>query len=205
MANFPEDIVPTIPYKYGLSFATLRSMAVPAGVTQTRRGRFRGLFSATLKYENYVDSDLYTLFDFYVARGGAFEAFTFTDFSGIDNSPIGIQWPKLYAGTTLGGAVVTYDLPMKGSTGYAATDFGLYRAGTRLVSGVGYDYTFGAATGADGRDRATLGTAGAAGDILEWRATGRACFNVRFGRDDLTFDGFVARMVNTGLEVVEAP
>lgn len=206
--NFPEDIRPTIPTKYGLTFATLRSTAVVSGVSQTRRGRFCGLYAGALKYENYLDSDVQTLWDFYVARAGAFGAFTFTDFGGIDNSPVGIKWPKLYVATTNGSATA-FDLPMKNSSGYtvgpvgADPGYGLFRAGTRLVSGT--NYTFSAGTGVDGCDKVTGLVAGAAGDILEWRATGRASFTVRFVRDDLTFDGFVAAMVNTGLEVVEAP
>jgi hypothetical protein len=208
VANFPEDIIPTVSYKYGLTYATLRSTATVSGVSQTRRGRFRGLFAASLKYENYLEGDVQTLWDFYVAQGGGFSAFTFTDFAGISNSPLGIKWPKLYVGTT-NGVLTGWDLPMKSSSGYTTgpsgsdPGYGLFRAGTRLVSGT--SYTFGSATGTDGRDKATGLTAGTAGDILEWRAVGRACFNVRFVRDDLTFEGFVANMVNTGLEVVEAP
>jgi hypothetical protein len=195
--NFPEDITPTVSYKYGLTFATLRSTATVSGVSQRRRGRFRGLFAASLKYENYLESNVQTLWDFYVARAGAYEAFTFTDFAGIDNSPIGIAWPKLYAGTTNGTGTV-YEVPMKTSSSYQ-----LYRAGA--LQAYTTNYLFSMATGTDGRDQVVLTAPGVAGDILEWRATGRACFNVNFVRDDLTFEGFVANMVNTGLEVVEAP
>jgi hypothetical protein len=197
VAVFPSTPVPDAGYAEWDEFATDISDGYASGVAYARMRREFGLFHATLTYSTKLHTDLETLYAFFLARRGRYDPFTFFSFTGHDNATVGVRWPELYVGTH-DGTTTTWDLPIKTSTSRT-----LYRAGAAMTGG-GVDYTFGSATGADGRDRVT-GLAGTAGDIITLDAVGLRAARMAFVVDSMRFENFHALLTTTGLELIERP
>jgi hypothetical protein len=195
MANFP-NIAPSESYTPALENFTFIADGYPSGVQLARAGRLYQVYACSMRYDNISYTSLQTLWDFHRSMRGRLTTFTFTDWAGWDATPTGIAWPKLYIGTT-DGVTTGFDVPMKSSSSYT-----LYRAGSALTPVT--DYSFGSGTGVDGRDKITLVSAGASGDLLEWVATGRAAFNVRFGSDKFPMTFMSNGVASCALDVIEA-
>ncbi len=196
MANYPETIVPTVPYDTSDEYLTIESGEYDSGSKVVSLGRVYPLYRARLRYNTNYWSLYTALYQFFRDCRGKYGTFTFTDFNGWDSVPIGIQWPKLYVGV-LDGATLIYDLPYKSGSSYE-----IYRNGSLLT--VTTDYAIGAGTGTDGRDKITLVAAGTAGHILEAKAIGRRVVNARFNIDTISMSSFYNMLTETGLEIVEA-
>src|ERR1035437_970345 len=99
MAIFPTSPVPDTPYGVQDTFRTLASPEYDSGLVVFKSLRNYSLLSANLIYgQHTLWSDISGasgLYDFFISVKGTAVAFTFIDFNGWDNSPIGIRWPRL--------------------------------------------------------------------------------------------------------------
>lgn len=195
MATYPDSPVPSQGYEWSDEFQTWVAGPYPSGRMVTAPARQYELFAVKLRYNREVRSSLTSVYDLFKASKGRHGTFTFKDFSGIDSSPVGAPWKRLYVGVGT-GAATTFDLPICSSSSRT-----LRVAGVAKTEGV--DWTFGSGTGADGRDRAVFGSAPAAGAILDLDATGRRTVTASFAVDAMPWREFVRLLVETGLSIVE--
>lgn len=196
MALFPQTIAPLSPHQFADRFLTLRGPRGDSGRVVTAAARNFSIYTAQprfalLPWANYTDH-----WAFFQARRGGSGTFTWYDWLGHDAVPIGIPWVKIYAGIRDGSTTV-FDLPS-----YSASSYTLYSNGSALTAG-GVDWTFGAAAGTDGRDRATLAAAGTAGHVLEFSFRGRRAHTVRFASDELVYEARSGGLVAWGVEIEE--
>jgi hypothetical protein len=124
-----------------------------------------------------------TLYAFFCARGGKFEAFVVFDCD---------QW-RSYTGVRVGiatAAQTTIDLPSR-----------LANSVTVKLNGVAKSGTFLALGGANGRDRFTLNVGAVGGEVITYDFTGQRSFVVRFDTDVLTIEYIVASLVYGGMAI----
>ena len=190
MAVFP-DIKDTIPVLEPLSqagaFKTLVSTYDDAGEEKRRRKWLYVKRSFTLKYKGISKANGRTLYEFFCARYGRYEAFSFF-------YPFSETYTGEYVGTGDASTVV-WNLPSKTASSYT-----LYKNGAALTAG-GVDWTFASGGGADGADKATLATAPASGERLTFDFTGYLKVRARFAEDMMSFDTFYNLIATTGIQI----
>lgn len=157
MALFPVTPTPSVPYTFTLSRALSRARYA-SGFERARVVRSRRLYKATVTYPRSSSSDLASILDFL-----SDDALTASPFSWVDPAPATSVWKGMYVGVGTGAATV-FDLPCRGGASGTTT---VYVAGT--PTGI----TFGAGTGADGRDRATFAVVPALGALITVDFTGQ--------------------------------
>lgn len=197
---FP-DVPPSEGFSFSLSYYTFEAGPYPSGAILSRAARAFPLYSCDWRINSQLPWSTYeTVFDHFMTMQGRLGRFDFIDPNGWDMSPVGIRWPKLYAGLCTGdnssAAARTFTMPMKSSTSYT-----LYRAGSALATPG--DYSISVGTGDNGRDQIVFvaGHQGSAGQVLEWQATGRAVFLCKFVDDVMSFNAFCAMLATTGLKI----
>ena len=190
MAAFPDlltGVKPIYPIEEKIQWKTLFSNFEDVG-NETRKQKW--LYpkrDMALKYSYISQANIDTLWEFFNARKGSYEAFNL--FLTVSNAYTGE-----YVGTG-DGATTVFNLPSKTASSYT-----LYKDGATMTAG-GTDYTFGAASGADGADKATMTTAPAAGEKLSFSFTGYLKIRCRFLKDDFTYETFVNSLHSTGVEL----
>lgn len=189
MAQFPD--VTSVPYenpiKESIRFKTLVSSFDELGEAQTRQKWLYPKRDVTLKYKHISLSEAQTIWQFYIARRGRYQAFNFFYPTG---------WEKAYVGEYVGtgdASTVNFNLPSK-----LASSYTLYVDGVAKTGG-GVDYTFSAEGGTDQADKVTFIAAPAAGAYITWSFTGRLKIRARFDEDIFDYETFYARLVNTGI------
>jgi len=209
MDLYPQTPVPSEASDFSDEFKTIDGGDWENGAIASRPARLYPKYSASLIYSERDFSEFYALYEFFMSQRGRSGRFAFADFNGHDASPVGIAWPKLLVGVGT-GAQTAWDLPMMNSSGYDTgasggdPGYGIFVDGTRRARGTGAtEYAFASGTGANGRDKVTFVTAPTAGQIIEWRATGRRVVQARFVVDKATFQSFTNMITKTGLQVEE--
>lgn len=190
MAAFPDlltGVKPIYPIEEKIIWKTLFSQFDDLGEETRKQKWLYPKRDFSLKYNYISQANIDTLWEFFNARKGSFEAFNL--FLTVSNSYL-----TEYVGTG-DGTTTVFNLPSKTASSYT-----LYKDGTTLTGG-GTDYTFGAATGADGADRVTMVTAPAAGAKLSFSFTGYLKIRCRFLKDDFTYETFVNSLHSTGIEL----
>lgn len=187
MAKFPElsSIAPDEPEKTQLRWKTLISSFDDLGYETRKQKWLYPRRTITLQYTGHSKADGLTLWQFYLDRKGAYEAFNY--FLGYSNT-----YEGEYVGTGDGSTVI-FNLPAKNSSAYT-----VYKNGVGQ-SGGGVDYTFAAGGGTDGADKITFVAAPAAGDRITYDFTGNLKIRCRFAEDNLDYDTFWDRAVNMGI------
>lgn len=193
MAVYPSTPIPDDGYPEWDEFATDISDGYALAVEYARQRREASIFHASPTYSDKERAELETLYAFFLARHGRYEAFSYFSFVGWDLSPVGTRWPDLLVGVH-DGSTTTWDLPIKSSSSRT-----LKLAGATTTS-----FTFAAGAGADGKDRVT-GLAGTAGDLITLDAVGLRWARMRFVADIMRFENFCNMLTRTGLEMVERP
>ena len=187
MAAFPElsSIAPDEPEKVRIGWKTLISAFDDLGYETRKQKWLYPRRTITLQYTGHSKTDGRTLWQFYLSRKGAYEAFNY--FVGFSNT---------YTGEYVGsgdGATVIFNLPAKNSSAYT-----VYKNAV-AQSGGGVDYTFAAGAGADGADKITFVAAPDAGDRITYDFTGNLKIRCRFAEDYLDFETFWDRAVMMGI------
>ena len=194
MAAFPDVLdrvggVPAInPITNSTMFATIISK-FDNGVEGRKQKRLYPRREFGIKYTITDGTHLKTLYDFYMARRGSFEAFNFF-----------YPFSKTYGGEYVGlgdGVTTNYNLPFK-----LATDMVIYLDG--LVQADTTDYTITHSAGADGADLISFVSAPIDGAKITCDFTGRLKVHCRFKDDELTTTEFAALIcyAQTGLGLV---
>ena len=189
MAKFPDldSLIISDPVSETLVFQTRRSRFGTMGVEHRKAAQTYVKRNFTVKAERVVLSQAQTLYSFYLARLGGFEAFNyFTPLARTYTTPE-------YVGTGDAETKV-YNLPAKGSTAYDVYIDGLKQTETT-------NYAIGIGSGADGADKLTLTAAPSLGARITYTFTGRLKIRGTFAEDNLTFETFLGRLVTVGLAI----
>jgi len=184
MAQYPTSPAPQIPYELTSNWKTIVS-AFDSGVEQRRQKQTYPKYDVSLIYNALTVASFATLWNFYHARAGAFEAFYFYTLETTD-------WDGLFVGTG-DDATVTFDIP-----GISTTNTLIYNNGTLVDSG---DYTLLTGGGTESSDRITFDTAPAANAIITCDFTGYMRIRCRFEDDKMTKQGFAGALYRTGLKL----
>lgn len=139
-----------------------------------------------LKYTWISLADALTLWNFYIARGGSWEAFKY--FHSIINT-----YDKEFV-TICNGWEYVFDLPAVNST-----DYTLYLNNIPLSSPA--EYTFGAGAGANGEDAVGFVVTPEVGSVVTWSFTGNLVQRCRFDDDSQSFETFYNRLSKVGIKI----
>lgn len=182
MAAYPESPIPTFPYTIEPEWRTLVS-EFDNGSEQRRQKWTYAKYNLRLSYYGQPSSAVANLYEFYMARKGAYEAFTFFD-------PLGASsHDGLYIGTG-DGATTAFDIP-----GRQISSLTVYRNGTTIAT------TVSTAAGTDGRDSLRFGTAPTSTEILTCDFTGTLAVRCRFAEDRLSKNNFERALFSAGIEL----
>jgi len=185
MATFPE-IYPDYGYQAIPQFRTLKLGPTDGDFIQRRRKRTSPLYKFVLKYKVLEESEMQSLWDFYLARSGSYEAFVFFDFQAFP-----------YTGVSVGtgdGTTADFDLGAK-----SVSNLTVYLNGSPTSA-----YTLNVGGGTDGQDSITFNSAPANGDVITADYTGRKYFpKCIFQDDELARESFSYLLYTTGLVILE--
>lgn len=193
MAKFPEmsDAPYAIPLKIEIEHKTLISNFDDLGAESRKQKWLYPKRNIYLAFNHITKAQAQTLWQFYLARLGSYEAFNFFIPTMQDN-------PNSYDGEYVGtgdGATVIFNLPSRTSS--ART---LYVDSVAQTDG-GTDYTFSGLGGADGADKVTFTAAPASGTRVTLDFTGFLKIRCRFADDNLAWAEFFDRLVQSELKL----
>ncbi len=183
MAVFPDSIHHNPSFVFTPVWNTLKSK-YENGNEQRRQKWLYPKYDVAVQFNALSQVDAKTIYEFYMARKGSYEAFYFFDHYSFDH--VG-----LYVGTGDGSTDV-FDIP--GITTSART---LYENGSVISSG--FSYLTGGGDGA--ADRVDYTTAPASGVIITIDFTGFVRAKVRFANDNLDRNNFMTNLFKYGLEL----
>ena len=188
MAVYPENssIPFDNPVPVTMQFMTLESPFGKHGEEQSsQQWLYPKRHVGPLKYSYVEKADARTLWQFYQARKGAHESFTFY-----------LPNPDDYVNEYVGpgdGSTVVFNLPCKTSS-----NRDLKVDGVSQTEGV--DYTFSAGGGVDGADQVTFTVAPAIGLYITLDFTGLLKIRSKFKEDKLSWEEFYNRLTKMGLK-----
>ncbi|GAG01292.1 unnamed protein product [marine sediment metagenome] len=192
MSVFPE--ITSVPFGnpviQQIQFKTLMSGFDDLGKEQRKQKWLYPRRLITLRYNFISKAEVQTLYQFYIARGGAYGAFAFFYPSPRSND---YTYITEYVGTGDASETV-FSLPALDSGNYT-----LYVDGDSQTDPA--DYSFSAASGPDGEDKVTFTSAPPAGARITFTFTGRLKVRARFKDDKLSVEEFMDRLINVGLQL----
>lgn len=186
MANFPDSPLPSYSYDLEPEFSTLIS-PFDSGNEQRRSKWVFPRFNVRLRFSNLSKTDMAVLWNFFMARRGAYEAFYFFTPAAL----LPESWTGQYCGTGT-GAMTTFDIPGVNTSGH-----NIYIDGVLQVSG--YSILYGGGDG--GSDRVEFSGAPASGSIVSADFAGRLRIRCRFKNDKMNAELFEFMLYRTGLEL----
>lgn len=182
MAAFPTSPQPTFPYAIEPEWRTLVT-EFDSGEEQRRKKWTYSHYNIRLSYYGLETSAVNNLYEFYMARQGAYEAFSFFD-------PLGASTHTgLYVGTG-DGATTAFDLPGKQITSKA-----VYVNGTTIAT------TVSTAGGTDGVDSLRFSVAPTSTQVITCDFVGTLRVRCRFAEDRLSKQNFEKAMFSAGIEL----
>jgi uncharacterized protein (TIGR02217 family) len=182
MAIYPESPYPTFPYVIEPEWRTIVT-EFDSGEEQRRKKWTYSHYNIRLSYYGLLSSAVGNLYEFYQARQGAYEAFSFFD-------PLGASTHKgLYVGTG-DGATTAFDLP-----GRQIASRTVYRNGTTIAT------TVSTAAGTDGVDSLRFSTPPTSTQVLTCDIVGTLRVRCRFAEDRLSKSYFEQSLFSAGIEL----
>jgi len=185
MALYP-DVVSSIcavyPLDETINFNTLINKFDKNNETRKAKSNFPTR-DISIRYEAIDDSDIATLYQFYIARKGSYEAFNFF-------YPESTSYSSEYVGIG-DGSTTEFNLPSK-----LATSYTVYIDSASTTA-----YTFSSRGGADGADKITFTTAPNDGSVITFSFTGYLKVHCRFNDDNMSYSNFSYQLFNTGLKL----
>jgi len=189
MDVFPD--IATIPYgptlTRSIEFKTLRQQFESGTITRKKK-RVYPLRQYQLKYPGLGDSDIETLYQFYIEHYGGYSEFIIFDKSDT------LSYVKEYVATG-DGVTTVFNLPSLSATSYT-----LYIDNVAKTAG-GVDWTFAEAGGDSGEDSCTLVAAAGAGERITFSFTGRLRVRAVFADDRMSYDEFYTDIVTVGISI----
>ncbi|MBW2024369.1 MAG: DUF2460 domain-containing protein [Deltaproteobacteria bacterium] len=186
MAKFPDTISAVYPLIEEIAFKTLISNFDNLGEEQRKRKWLYPRRIITLRFNGLSQSDIRTLWQFYLDRSGSYEAFNWFH-------PYSNTYEGEYVGTGDGSTTV-FNLPSK-----SATSRTLYIDGVSQTEGT--NWTFTSEGGADGADKCEFTTAPNSGQRITFDFSGYLKVRCRFAEDIMSFENFVTTLYRTGLKL----
>jgi hypothetical protein len=166
---------------------TLISEFEDMGAEKRRRKQLYPKRNVTISYQGIEKANAKTLWQFFIDRGGKYEAFNF--FYSRSNT---------YAGEYIGqGDSVTkaFNTPSR-----AATSVTVYKDGSALA--LNTEYQWSGEAGTDGADKIYLPVVPVSGERLTMDFTGVLKVRARFDEDVLSFEDFLNQIITTGVKIV---
>jgi uncharacterized protein (TIGR02217 family) len=189
MATFPEDPIPDYPLIISPRFKTV-STGFDSGREERTRLWLFPKYDVQVPYTELSSTDAQTLWNFFLARSGSYEAFYIYDLSllaGVTKSHVG-----QYVGTG-DGSTVTFDLP-----GRSTSSQTIYANGSTESSS---DYTLSYGGGASSADQVTFDSAPAAGAVITADFSGYLRMRVKFAQDTISQELFAYNLFNFGIQL----
>lgn len=188
MSAFPAlTSVPYVnPLEHSIEFKTLVTQYDELGAEQRKQKWIYPRRNIKLAYKYLTFTEVSTLWEFYLACKGSYEAFNF--FFPYSESYVGE-----YVGTGDGSTVI-FNLPAKTSSAYKVYIDSVEQTETT-------NYTFGSATGADGADKVEFTVAPTDGARITYDFTGYLKVHCRFDDDKMDMETMYARLTSSGLKL----
>jgi hypothetical protein len=189
MATFPESSpAPRYPLTVEPEFNTLIS-GFDGGGEQRRKKLLYPKYNVVVKYDEISVSEARTLWEFYIARSGAYEVFYIYDLALLfDHS---FNHVGEYCGTGDGSTTV-FDIP-----GRSTSSRTVYSDGVDVTS----DVSFLTGGGTSSSDRVQFSFAPIAGKIITIDFTGYLRMRVRFLEDKLPRQNFIFKLYQYGIKL----
>ena len=185
-----EDIPYNNPVIEEMQFKTLFSSFDNMGEEKRKRKWLYPKRNITIQY-NYLNKlDARTIFNFYIARHGSYDAFSFFKYE-----------VETFTGeyiATGDDSTVLFNLPCKNSS--ART---VYVDSTTQSEGTSaHDYIYTSLGGADGCDKIEFAGAPLSSERITIDFTGNLKIRCRFSEDNLSFETLYNRLRNVGISLV---
>jgi len=169
-------------------FNTLKLGPTDGDFIQRRKKRTVPLYQFRLKFNVLSQSDIKTLYDFFISMSGSYDSFAFFDFDYRD-------W-SLTIGTG-DGSTTSFDLKGKETSNRIIKVNGIQKT-------EGTDYTFYQGLGTDGQDKIIFNSAPASGAVITADFNGRRYFpNCIFLEDIMSIESFSVFLYSVGITIQE--
>lgn len=185
MATFPEDPIPSFPLNIEPEWITLVRQVDTGGEQRKQKSLFPK-YNVTVQYDVLTQSEMQTLWDFYQARKGAYDAFYIFDLVAMNHD-------GQYAGTG-DGATEIFDIPGRSTSAQSVYLDGLLQTLTT-------DYVILTGGGESNADRIDFVSPPTAGAIVTVDFTGYLRMRVRFLNDKLPRELFSVLLFRYGIEL----
>ena len=185
MALYPEIPIPNFPYDLTENWKTIVS-AFDSGKEQRRQKQIYAKYDMGFAYSVLSVAEVATLWNFYNARRGAYEAF-------YAYTPDLALWTGLYIGMG-DGEETTFDIPGKNT---AAQKIYIQDVEQTITD----DYSILEGGGAEGADRVLFVEAPEVNAIITCDFAGRMRIRCRFEEDKLTKQNFTYQLFSTGIKL----
>lgn len=197
MSAYPSTIKYDSPVEWNIRTKTLYSNFEELGEEQRKQKWLYPRRDINLKYTALDKSDAETIWEFYIARMGGYEAFSFFESTGAGSAGY-----ATYSGEYVGtgdSTTLVFNLPAVDSSSVHT----VYVAGSTVDS---TSYTFSAGGGPDGEDKITFigSSTGGPGpptstERVTYDFTGRLKIRCRFAEDTHSFTNMYDRLISHGI------
>jgi hypothetical protein len=193
MSQFPAiTSVPFVnPVQEKINFKTLIANYNDSGEEQRKAKVLFPKRDIRLVYKYLTKGEAATLYQFYIARKGAYQKFAFFYPSTEQATPF--AYVEEYVGVG-DGTTTIFSLPGKAISNYIIYINSIAQEETT-------DYTITALGGPDGEDKITFVAVPDSGDVITISFTGYLKVICRFKNDSMSFQTFYDRLVTSGLEL----
>ncbi len=190
MATYPEAPAPVYPLIIEPEFKTLIS-GFDGGGEQRRQKQLFAKYNVTVQYDALSAADAQTIYDFYMARKGSYEAFYIYDLALL--ASISTDHTGLYCGTGDASTEV-FDIPGRSTSSQVVYVDGVEQTVTT-------DYVILTGGGESSADRIDFVSAPAAGEVITVDFTGYLRIRARFAEDSLPKELFMTNLFRYGLKL----
>jgi len=180
MATYPESPLPIYPYQIIPRWGTIRS-AFDSGKEQRRQKITFPVFDAVITYGKLTSAEAQTIYDFFMARKGGYEAFYLYDLSLL--ASVSRSQSGLYVGTGDASTEV-FDIP-----GRSTSSVSVYLDGVEQT--LTTDYVLLTGGGESAADRIDFVSPPSSGEVITVDFTGYLRMRVVFAEDAMSMALFM--------------
>lgn len=190
MATYPEDPKPQYPLIVEPEWRTFIS-TIETGAEQRRQKSVFPIYNVQVNYNVLSEADAQTIWEFYMARKGAYEAFYIYDLTLL--ADVAFNHVTQYCGTGDGSTDI-FDIPGRSTSAHAVYSDGVLQADPG-------DYSILTGGGVSSSDRVDFVSAPDEGKIITCDFTGFLRIRARFLNDKLSRDSFTTNLFRYGVEL----
>lgn len=193
MATYPEDPIPNYPLVVSPRFKTLIRTA-ESGIEQRTYKQLYPQYDVVVKYSDLLAADIQTLWDFYIARKGAYEAFFIYDLALLGGNAFNHISEYVGVGDD---AEDVFDIPGRSVASETVYVNGISKSDPG-------DYSISVQGGAD-PDQIDFVVAPPEGDVITIDFTGFLRMRVRFEEDSIPRQLFAYNAYKIGINLRGLP